>query len=106
MKTFSWINMTLGLWLIAAALIFTTRTGSVRAEEAVAGVLIGVLSYVSSVGRPSVALSWAVALAGVWTVILNSGAFTVPKMNAMLVGAAVAILATLNAMSRRHLLGH
>jgi len=106
MKTFSWINLALGLWLIAAALIFTTRTGAARAEEAVAGVLIVVLSYVSSVGRPSAAVSWAVAAAGVWTVVVNSGPFTVPRMNAMVVGAAVAILATLNAISRRHLIGH
>ena len=102
MKAFSWINLALGVWLIAAALILSTRSGIVRAEEAIAGVLIAVLSYVSSVGRPSPAISWTVACAGIWTIILNSGAFTAPRMNAMIVGATVTIMAALNAVSRRH----
>jgi len=102
MKAVSWINVALGSWLIAAALLLSTRSGAVRAEEAIAGVLIAVLSYVSSVGVPSPAMSWTVAGAGIWTVILNSGAFIAPRTNAMVVGAVVAILAVSNAMSRRH----
>ena len=102
MKAFSWINVVLGIWLIAAALILSTKTPVVRAEEAVAGVLVAVLSYVSSVGPPSAALSGVVACAGIWTVILNSGPLTAPRLNAMVVGAIVAILASVNAFARHH----
>jgi hypothetical protein len=102
MKAFSWINVTLGVWLMAAALIFSTRTAAVRAEEAVAGVLIAVLSYVSAVSPPSATASAVVACAGVWAIIVNSGALTAPKLNAMVVGSTVAILATVNAFVRHH----
>lgn len=99
MKALSWINVMLGVWLIAAAFIFA-RTGPVMADESVAGIAIAVLAYASSVARPSAGISWSVAVAGLWTLIMNFGDPTPAKINAMVVGLVVFILGTVNAVHR------
>ena len=88
-KVVSWINCGLGLWLIAAAFVLSPRTETVMAAESVGGIAIAVLAYASAVGRPSAMVSWAVAAAGLWTVIINYGVGTPSKLNAMAVGMAV-----------------
>jgi SPW repeat-containing protein len=88
MKTLSWINVVLGLWLIAAAFVFPAGTERVIAAETVGGVLIAVLAYASAVGRPTAAISWSVCLAGRW--------------NAMIVGVLVVILGAANGIHRHH----
>jgi hypothetical protein len=100
MKTLSWLNWALGVWLLVATLLISTRSEAVRAEEAVAAIAITVLAFASAVSRPTPGLSWAVAAAGLWTVIVNSGAMTVPRWNAVIVGALVAAFGTANALYR------
>jgi len=101
MKTLSWMNWALGVWLLAAAVVLTTRNEFVRAEEAVAGIAIALLAYTSAVTQPTRGLSWTVAAAGLWTVIVNSGAMmTTPRLNAVIVGALVAALGAANALYR------
>ena len=98
MKALSWINLVLGVWLIAAAFALPGRTGPVMAEEAVPGIAVIVLAYVSAVGRPRQGISWSVALAGLWILVVNYGAFTPSKVNAMIVGLLVLALGTVNAI--------
>jgi hypothetical protein len=98
LKTLSWINFVLGLWLIVAAFVLPGRTGPVMAEESVAGIAVVVLAYVSAVGRPRSGISWSVAAAGLWIVIVNYGMVTPSKVNAMLVGLLVLGLGTANAL--------
>ena len=98
MKVLSWINFLLGLWLIVAAFALPVRTGPVMAEESVAGIVVVVLAYASAVGRPRRGISWSVAIAGLWILIVNYGAVTPSKVNAMLVGLLVLGLGTANAV--------
>jgi len=100
MKSLSWTNWALGVWLIAAAFLISTRSDFVRAEEAVAGIAIAVLAFASAVTRPTPGISWSVAVAGLWTVIVNAGGMTVPKWNALIVGVVVTILGAANALYR------
>ena len=96
----SWLNWALGVWLLAATFLLSTRSELVRAEDAVAGIAIAVLAYTSAVARPMPGLSWSVAIAGLWTVIVNTGAMTVPRWNGVIVGAVVASLGAANAVYR------
>ena len=100
MRTLSWINCLLGLWLIAASVVLSGRAESVMAAESVGGIAIAVIAYVSSVGRPWAGVSWGVAAAGLWTLIINSGAGTPSRLNAMVVGFVVTLLGTVNAIYR------
>ena len=86
MKTVSWINFLMGVWLTIAAFALSARTGSVMAAEGVAGVVIAVLAYASAVARPNAAVSWSVAIAGLWTLIVNFGAHTPATLNAPWLG--------------------
>ena len=98
MKALSWINFLLGLWLIVAAFALPVRTGSVMAAESVAGIVVVVLAYASAVGRPRPVISWSVAIAGLWIVVVSWGVVTPSKLNAMLVGLLVLGLGTANAI--------
>ena len=100
MKALSWINVLLGVWLTIAAFALSARTGSAMAAEGVAGVVIAVLAYASAVGRPNAAISWSVAVAGLWTLIVNYGAHTTATLNATIVGLAVLVLGSANAIYR------
>ena len=98
MKSLSWINVLLGLWLIVAAFALPVRTESVMAVESVAGIVVIVLAYASAVGRPRPGISWSVAIAGLWILVVNWGMVTPSKLNAMLVGLLVLGLGTANAI--------
>jgi hypothetical protein len=98
LKALSWINFVLGLWLIVAAFALPGKTGAVMAEESVAGIAVVVLAYVSAVGRPRPGISWSVATAALWILIVNYDAVTPSKVNAMIVGLIVLVLGTANAM--------
>jgi hypothetical protein len=100
MKTVSWINFLMGVWLTIAAFALSARTGSVMAAEGVAGVVIAVLAYASAVARPNAAVSWSVAIAGLWTLIVNFGAHTPATLNATVVGLVVLVLGSANAIYR------
>ena len=98
MKALSWINFILGLWLIVAAFVLPVRTGPVMAEEGAAGIAVAVLAYAAAVGRPRAGISWSVALAGLWILVINYGMGTPSKVNAMVVGLLVLGLGTANAV--------
>ena len=104
MKVLSWINFVLGLWLIAAAFVFSTGAGAVMTEEIVIGIIIAALAYASTVGRPSAAVSWLVAVAGLWTLIAPSiiayGLLRTARTNDIVVGIVVLVLGFANAMFR------
>jgi hypothetical protein len=100
MKSLSWINFLLGVWLIIAAFALPTKTGPTMAAESAAGVIICVLAYASAVGRPNAGLSWSVAGAGLWTLIVNYGAHTAATSNATIVGLLVLVLGSANAIYR------
>jgi hypothetical protein len=100
MKALSWINLFLGVWLIIAAFALPARTGSVMAAQSAAGVMICVLAYASAVGRPNAGISWSVAVAGLWTLIVNYGAHTAATSNAIVVGLVVLVLGSANAIYR------
>jgi|KBSSwiStaDraftv2_1062776.scaffolds.fasta_scaffold520200_2 hypothetical protein len=97
-KALSWINVVLGLWLIVAAFTLPVRTGPGMAEEAVAGIVVVVLAYASAVGRPRPGISWSVAIAGLWILVVSYGVVTPSQLNARVVGALVFGLGTANAM--------
>lgn len=98
MKSLSWINFFLGLWLIVAAFALPVRTGPVTAEESVAGIVVVVLAYASAVGLARAGISWTVALAGLWILVVNYGGVTPSRVNAILVGFLVLALGTANAI--------
>ena len=100
MKALSWINFLLGVWLTIAAFALPAQTGSTMAAEGAAGVIICVLAYASAVARPNAGISWSVAAAGLWTLIVNYGAHTAATSNAMIVGLLVIVLGSVNAIYR------
>jgi hypothetical protein len=100
MKALSWINFLLGVWLTIAAFALPASTGAVMASESVAGVIISVLAYASAVGRPNAGVSWSVAVAGLWTLIVSYGAHTAATSNATIVGLVVIVLGSINAIYR------
>jgi hypothetical protein len=100
MKALSWLNFLLGVWLTIAAFALSAKTGSVMAAEGAAGVVISVLAYASAVARPNAAVSWSVAVAGLWTLVVNYGGHTTSALNATIVGLAVLVLGSANAIYR------
>ena len=97
MKALSWINFILGP-AIVAAFVLPMRTGTVMAEQSAAGITVAVLAYAAAVGRPRAGISWSVAIAGLWILVVNYGMGTPSKVNAMLVGLLVLGLGTANAV--------
>ena len=102
MKALSWINFLLGFWLLVAAIAFSPGSGRVLAAESIAGVVIMVLAYASAVDRPHAGVSWGVALAGVWALILDYAVHTDPRSHALLVGCFVIVFGTTNAIYRHN----
>ena len=100
-RTLSWINVGLGLWLIVSAFVLPVRTGPVMAEESVAGIVVVMLAYAAAIGRPRPGISWSVVIAGVWILVVNSGMVTPSNVNAMLVGLLVVGIGTANALYLR-----
>jgi hypothetical protein len=103
MKALSWINFFLGVWLTVAAFALPPKTGPVMATEGAAGVIIAVLAYASAVGRPNAGVSWGVAAAGLWTAIVSYGVHMTATSNATIVGVAVLVLGSANAIYRHAL---
>jgi hypothetical protein len=101
MKAFSWVNFILGLWLIAAAFLLSHAAQPAMAEEIVLGIVIAVLSYISAV-HPLSAISWLVALAGLWTLIapkvIGYGSLAASRSNDVVVGIIVLVLGVANAL--------
>ncbi len=105
MKALSWINFILGLWLIIAGFALSTGVRPVMAEEIILGIIIAVLAWAAAVSRQGPAISWIVALAGLWTLIAP---FVIPsysmmanaKGNDIVVGIIVLVLGVAYALYR------
>jgi hypothetical protein len=108
MKGLCWMNFALGLWLIVAAFALT-RVEPAMSEEAVLGVVIVGLSLWSAFSRPSAAISWSIAGAGLWTLIapaiLNYGIPQRARVNDIVVGLMVIPVAIVNALYRQSMTG-
>ena len=61
-------------------------------------VVVAVLAYAAAVGRPRAGISWSVAVAGLWILVVNYGMVSPSNVNAMLVGLIVFGLGTVNAV--------
>jgi len=68
------------------------------AEEGAAGIAVVVLAYAAAVGRPTAGISWSVAIAGLWILVVNYGTVTPSNVNAMVVGLLVLGLGAANAI--------
>jgi hypothetical protein len=97
-KALSWINFALGLWLIVAAFTLPGKTQFGMAEGGVAGIIVVVLAYASAVGRPRPGISWSVAVAGLWILVISSGAVSSSTLNDMLVGGLILGVGAANAI--------
>jgi di/tricarboxylate transporter len=100
MKVLSWINVLPGLWLLVAAIAFSSGSGPL-AGEGVAAVLIIVLACASAVARPHPGISWGVALTGLWAMLVDYALHADPRSHAALVGCAVVVLGAVNAAYRQ-----
>lgn len=104
MKALSWINFILGLWLIFAAFTLGRGVQPVMAEEIVLGIIIAALS-IGAVRTGHPGLSWAIAIAGLYTLIapvfINYTAVPRARSNDIAVGVIVFILGTVNALYRQ-----
>ena len=104
MKAISWINFILGLWLIVAGFALSRGLRPVMAEEIVLGIVIACLAVISAV-RPSSAINWLIALAGLWTLIapavISYMDMARSRTNDIVVGIVVLILGVVNAVYSR-----
>lgn len=104
MKALSWINFILGLWLIVAGFVLSRGVGPVMSEEIILGVIIACLAYFSTI-RPGAAVSGAVAIAGLWTLIapavINYSAVPGSRRNDVILGIIVLALGFANAVYRQ-----
>jgi SPW repeat-containing protein len=103
MKAFTWINFILGLWLIVAGLMLSTAARSVMAEEIALGIIIACLAAIA-IGRPTAAISWLIAIAGLWLAIgpaaISYRGMAASRANDVVVGIVVLILGIANAVYR------
>ncbi len=104
MKVLSWINVILGLWLIVAAFVLSVGTARVMADEIALGIAIAVLAYAAAMSAANAVISWCVVIAGLWTLIAPSviayGPLRASKINDVIVGIVVLVLAFANAVFR------
>jgi nitrate reductase gamma subunit len=104
MKALSWINFLLGLWLIVAGFALSMGSRPVMSEEIVLGIIVACLAAIS-VARASSAISWLVALAGLWTLIapavIDYAGMTASRTNDIVVGIVVLVLGIANAVYRQ-----
>jgi SPW repeat len=104
-RALSWINFVLGLWLIVAGFVLSRGSAPVMTEEVVLGIIIAVLAFWSAIGTEATALSWAIAVAGLWTLIAPSvihyTILTASKTNDIVVGIIVLVLGFANAVYRQ-----
>jgi len=69
MNRISWINLALGLWLVAAAFVLSHATGNAIVEDVITGLLVALAAlwaaraYRTFLSR---AATWMVALTGLW----------------------------------------
>ena len=103
MKALTWINFILGLWLIVVGLTLSKAVGPVMTEEIVLGIIIAGVAAVAA-GRPTAAMSWLVAVAGLWLLIapaaIDYRGMAASRANDIVVGIVVLVLGIANATFR------
>lgn len=105
MRSVSWINFILGLWLIFVGIVFSHAAHPVMAEEIVLGIIIAGLAATAAT-RPMSSISWLVAIAGLWTLIAPAvihygSAMTFSRNNDVVIGIVVLVLGVVNAAYSR-----
>jgi hypothetical protein len=100
-KALSWVNFILGLWLIVAGFTLSRGVRPVMLEEIVLGIIIACLAAAAAAWRFA-AISWVVALAGLWTLLapgaIGYGNLTASRGNDIVVGIVVLVLGIANAV--------
>ncbi len=104
MKRITWINLILGLWLIASpfALGYSATAHAAAVEEVVMGIIIAACTWwwLASVA-PMMGLAWFEMLCGIWVLIapfVLSYANMRAKTNDVWVGIVVLIVAIIAAI--------
>jgi len=105
----SWVNVTLGIWLVAAAFLFRHSTGAGVTENVITGLLVGLSAlWAARAFRPRVSLvaSWTVMLAGLWVLaapfVLGYERESAAVVNDVVAGVAIVVLGALNVVSKAH----
>lgn len=100
MNRLSWINLVLGLWLVAAGFVLGHATGNAVVEDVITGLLVALGAlWAARAYQPALseAASWLVALTGLWIVIgpfaLGYERPSLPVANDIIVGLAICTLA-------------
>jgi hypothetical protein len=103
MKRLSWINVALGLWLVAIGAGLAHLAGKAVVEDITAGLFISVSALWATYAFDttiSEAASWTVVIAGAWTAIapfvLGYQAHRLAATNDVLVGVSVFLLGIAN----------
>lgn len=108
MKTFSWMNFILGLWLVVAPFVLLYRGISAALwDNVIVGIVIAILAGWRALGKESARMtvaSWLVALLGLWTIaapfVLHYAGNASAMWNGVIVGIVVAVLATYRALDQ------
>jgi hypothetical protein len=100
MNRISWINLALGLWLVAAGFVLGHATGNAVVEDVITGLLVALAAlWAARAYRPYVsrAASSTVALTGAWIVAapfaLGYGRPSISVANDVVVGLVICALA-------------
>ena len=103
MARISWVNLVVGVWLVAAGLLLPHRSGAAVTEDIIAGSIVALASlWAARAYRPTVSLiaSWTVALAGLWILVapfvLGYERPRASVANEVVVGLVVLALAAIN----------
>ncbi len=103
MTRISWVNLVVGVWLVAAGLILPHRSGVAVTENIIAGSIVALASlWAARAYRVTVSLiaSWTVALTALWILtapfVLGYERPRVSVVNEVVVGLVVLTLAVIN----------
>jgi hypothetical protein len=107
MNRISWINVALGLWLVAAAFVLGHATGNAVVEDVITGLLVALAAlWAARAYWPfvSVAASVTVALTGLWIAMapftLGYQRPTLSVANDVIVGLVICALAWTNVLAK------